>query len=120
MVADPTSAARLLGRRQHSERLGCTGGLELAGHDSARYRVHIGAPAPGALAAGNRFAAPHGACDVDGDSMLLLLAQYTGDEIAREAQRLQRNYEYLSYGLTVAWIVLVVYVLFMAARQKKL
>ena len=52
--------------------------------------------------------------------MLLLLAQYTGDEIAREAQRLQRNYEYLSYGLTVAWIVLVVYVLFMAARQKKL
>jgi CcmD family protein len=52
--------------------------------------------------------------------MLLLLAQYTGEEIAREAQRLQRNYEYLSYGLTVAWIVLVVYVLLMVARQKKL
>jgi len=52
--------------------------------------------------------------------MLVLLAQYTGEEIAREAQRLQRNYEYLSYGLTVAWIVLVVYVLLMAARQKRL
>jgi CcmD family protein len=52
--------------------------------------------------------------------MLLLLAQYTGEEIAREAARLQRNYEYLSYGLTVAWIVLVVYLLLMLARQKKL
>ena len=52
--------------------------------------------------------------------MLLLLAQYTAEDIAREAARLQRNYEYLSYGLTVAWIVLVVYVLMMVARQKKL
>jgi len=52
--------------------------------------------------------------------MLFLLAQYTGEEIAREVARLQRNYEYLSYGLTVAWIVLVVYVLMMVARQKKL
>ena len=52
--------------------------------------------------------------------MLLLLAQYTAEDIAREVARLQRNYEYLSYGLTVAWIVLVVYVLMMVARQKKL
>jgi CcmD family protein len=52
--------------------------------------------------------------------MLLLLAQYTGEEIAREAARLQRNYEFLSYGLTVAWLILVLYVLMMASRQKKL
>jgi CcmD family protein len=52
--------------------------------------------------------------------MLLLLAQYTAEDIAREAARLQRNYEYLSYGLTVAWVVLLVYVLMMVARQKKL
>jgi CcmD family protein len=52
--------------------------------------------------------------------MLLLLAQFTGEEIAREAARLQRNYEFLSYGLTVAWLVLVLYVLLMVSRQKKL
>ena len=52
--------------------------------------------------------------------MLLLLSQYTAEDIAREVARLQRNYEYLSYGLTVAWVVLVVYVLMMVARQKKL
>jgi CcmD family protein len=52
--------------------------------------------------------------------MLVLLAQYTGEEIAREAARLQRNYEFLSYGLTVAWLILVVYVLLMVSRQKKL
>jgi len=52
--------------------------------------------------------------------MLILLAQFTAEQISREAARLQRNYEFLSYGLTVAWLVLVVYVLFMASRQKKL
>jgi CcmD family protein len=52
--------------------------------------------------------------------MQLFLAQFTADQIAREAARLQRNYEYLSYGLTVAWLVLVVYVLVMVSRQKKL
>ena len=52
--------------------------------------------------------------------MSFLLSQYTAEDIAREVARLQRNYEYLSYGLTVAWVVLVVYVLMMVARQKKL
>ena len=52
--------------------------------------------------------------------MPFLLAQYTAEDIASEVARLQRNYEYLSYGLTVAWVVLVVYVLMMVARQKKL
>jgi CcmD family protein len=52
--------------------------------------------------------------------MQILLAQFTAEQIAREAARLQRNYEFLSYGLTMAWIVLVVYVLVMVSRQKKL
>ena len=34
--------------------------------------------------------------------------------------RLQRNYEFLSYGLMAAWIILAGYVLMMMSRQKKL
>ena len=52
--------------------------------------------------------------------MHLLLAQFSADDVAREIARLQRNYEFLSYGLIVAWTVVVVYVLMMVARQKKL
>ncbi len=52
--------------------------------------------------------------------MLYLLAQYSADDVAREMARLQRNYEFLSYGLIMAWLILVVYVLMMLARQKKL
>jgi len=54
-------------------------------------------------------------------SIPILLAQMaTPDDIAREAARLQRNYEFLSYGLTVAWLILVIYVLFMVSRGRKL
>jgi hypothetical protein len=50
-----------------------------------------------------------------------LLAQAVSPEdIAREAARLQRNYEFLSYGLIVAWLVLVVYVLMMVSRERRL
>ena len=42
------------------------------------------------------------------------------DDLVREAQRLQRNYEFLSYGLIVAWLVLVVYVLMMVTRERRL
>ena len=51
--------------------------------------------------------------------MPLFLLQ-TADDVAREIARLQRNYEFLSYGLIVAWLILVVYVLMMAARERKL
>ena len=51
---------------------------------------------------------------------LLLLAQFTADDVAREVSRLQRNYEFLSYGLIVAWLVILIYVLMMASRQRKL
>ena len=51
--------------------------------------------------------------------MPLFLLQ-TADDVAREIARLQRNYEFLSYGLIAAWIILVSYVLMMLARQKRL
>jgi len=53
-------------------------------------------------------------------SFPLLLAQASADDIVREAARLQRNYQFLSYGLRVAWIVLVVYVLMMVSRERRL
>ena len=37
-----------------------------------------------------------------------------------DAARLQRNYQFLSYGLMAAWIILAGYVLMMMNRQKKL
>ena len=51
--------------------------------------------------------------------MPLFLLQ-TADDVVREIARLQRNYEFLSYGLMAAWLIVVVYVLMMVARQKKL
>jgi hypothetical protein len=53
-------------------------------------------------------------------SHTLLLAQVSADDITREVARLQRNYEFLSYGLTAAWIILVAYVLMMVARERTL
>ena len=52
----------------------------------------------------------------------LLLAQASPDvdAVTREIGRLQRNYEFLSYGLTAAWLILVIYVLMMVARERKL
>jgi hypothetical protein len=50
-----------------------------------------------------------------------VLAQAVSPEdLVREAARLQRNYEFLSYGLIVAWLVLVVYVLMMVSRERRL
>ncbi len=51
--------------------------------------------------------------------MALFLFQ-TADDVVREIGRLQRNYEFLSYGLIAAWIILVIYVLMMVGRQKRL
>ena len=53
-------------------------------------------------------------------SFPLLAAQLTSDDIAREAARLQRNFEFLSWGLIVAWLILVIYVLMMISRERKL
>jgi CcmD family protein len=54
-------------------------------------------------------------------SNTLLLAQVSGaDAVTREMARLQRNYEFLSYGLCAAWIILAGYVLMMVARERGL
>ena len=53
-------------------------------------------------------------------SPYIFLAQISPEDITREIVRLQRNYEFLSYGLTAAWIILVIYVLMMVARERKL
>jgi hypothetical protein len=51
----------------------------------------------------------------------LLLAQIASPEdLTREYERLQRNFHFLSYGLIVAWLVLVVYVLMMVSRERRL
>jgi len=53
-------------------------------------------------------------------SLPMLLAQVTADDLEREKIFLQHNYEFLSYGLTAAWVILVIYLLMLLGRQKKL
>jgi hypothetical protein len=50
---------------------------------------------------------------------LLLFAQSAAD-VQLEMARLQRNFTFLSYGLMVAWLILVIYVLMMVGRERKL
>jgi CcmD family protein len=49
-----------------------------------------------------------------------LLAQVSPDDVAREVARMQRNFEFLSYGFAAAWIVLAIYVLMMVGRERRL
>jgi CcmD family protein len=53
-------------------------------------------------------------------SQILFLAQVSPDDVTREVARMQRNFDFLSYGFAAAWIVLVVYVLMMVARERRL
>ncbi len=46
--------------------------------------------------------------------------QISPEDITLEMQRLQRNYEFLTYGLIAAWIILAAYVALMVGRQRKL
>ena len=41
-------------------------------------------------------------------------------QVATQEEVLQHQYEFLSYGLTAAWVVLAVYVLMMVGRESKL
>jgi hypothetical protein len=50
----------------------------------------------------------------------LLLAQVSADDVTREVARLQRNFEFLSYGFAAAWIVLAIYVMMMVGRERRL
>ena len=50
----------------------------------------------------------------------LMLLQASPDEVVREMERLQRNFTFLNFGLWVAWLILVVYVLMLVGREGKL
>ncbi len=41
-------------------------------------------------------------------------------QLATKEEILQHQYEFLSYGLTAAWIILAAYVLMMVSRERKL
>ena len=41
-------------------------------------------------------------------------------QISTQEQVLQHQYEFLSYGLTAAWVILALYVLMMVSRERKL
>ncbi len=50
----------------------------------------------------------------------LLVAQVSPEDIQREYNRLQRNFQFLSYGFSVAWIILAIYLLMMVSRERRL
>ena len=52
--------------------------------------------------------------------MLLLLAQVSAEDLAVEKLHLQHDYQFLTYGLVAAWVILAAYVMMMMAREKKL
>lgn len=53
--------------------------------------------------------------------MLTLLAQITtAEDLAVEKLHLQHDYQFLTYGLVAAWVILAAYVLIMVGREKKL
>jgi len=53
-------------------------------------------------------------------SHLTLLAQVSAEDISIELARLQRNFQFLSYGFAAAWIVLTIYVLMIVGREGRL
>jgi CcmD family protein len=53
-------------------------------------------------------------------SLLLVAQALTADDVTAEIARVQRNFEFLCYGLLAAWIILAVYVLMLVSRERKL
>ncbi len=53
-------------------------------------------------------------------SLIFLAQAMSPDDITREFERLQRNFQFLSYGFAAAWVILIVYVLLMVGRERKL
>jgi hypothetical protein len=41
-------------------------------------------------------------------------------QLVSDAERLQHQYEFLSYGLTAAWVILAICLLMMVSRERKL
>ncbi len=52
--------------------------------------------------------------------MHFLIAQASPEDVVLELQRLQRNFQFLSYGFAAVWIILTLYVLMMVGRERKL
>ena len=52
--------------------------------------------------------------------MHLFLAQITVEDLEREKLFLQHNYQFLTYGLIAAWLILAIYVLMMVGRERRL
>jgi len=51
--------------------------------------------------------------------LLIALAVSEADLVA-EIAHIQRNFEFLSYGLVAAWVILAVYVLMLVRRERGL
>ncbi len=51
---------------------------------------------------------------------MLLTAHPILAQLVSEEARLQHQYEFLSYGLAAAWVILAVYVLMMVGRERRL
>ncbi len=52
--------------------------------------------------------------------MYLLLAQITVEDLEREKLFLQHNYQFLTFGLMAAWLILAIFVLMMFSRERRL
>ena len=50
----------------------------------------------------------------------ILVAQASPEDIVLELARLQRNFQFLSYGFAAAWTILALYVLMLVGREGKL
>jgi hypothetical protein len=50
----------------------------------------------------------------------LLFAQASPQDVVLELQRLQRNFDRLTWGFLAAWVILAFYVLMMVGRERKL
>ena len=52
---------------------------------------------------------------------LLFLAQaFSAEDIQREIGRLDRNFQFLAYGLIAAWVILTGYVVSLVARERRI
>src|SRR5271157_5947393 len=123
VVAHAASAAGVLGRWKFPARLEQVLLVERAGHRAVRRGDGRRPPAAGRIPTGTRLAAPHGARHLRKRSMTFIppfFAQISVEDLQREALRLQHDYTALSYGLTAAWVITILYVLTMVGRERKL
>src|ERR1700680_3186192 len=100
--ATPRTGLEHSQRRRHGARNGSAHLLEFAGPADALRVLDSHSHAAGSHAARDRFAAP-------------LCAS-----LLRTPRMPTENYTFMFYGFTVAWLVIVIYVISIALREKKL